>query len=62
MKSWSNPARITRNHMKVIVAGILGDLLEFFDYSLISFVLAFVVIPWKLSYGQSATVLLSSGL
>jgi len=55
-------SRITRNHMKVIVAGILGDLLEFFDYSLISFVLAFVVIPWKLSYGQSAAVLLSSGL
>jgi len=55
-------SRITRNHVKVIVAAILGDLLEFFDYFLIGFVLAFVVVPWKLSYGQSATVLLSSGL
>lgn len=55
-------SRITGNHLKVIVAAILGDLLEFFDYFLIGFVLAFIVGPWKLSYGQSAVVLLSSGL
>ena len=55
-------SRITGNHIKVIVAAILGDLLEFFDYFLIGFVLAFIVVPWKLSYGQSAVVLLSSGL
>lgn len=55
-------SRITGNHVKVIVAAILGDLLEFFDYFLIGFVLAFIVGPWKLSYGQSAFVLLSSGL
>jgi hypothetical protein len=55
-------SRITGNHLKVIVAAILGDMLEFFDYFLIGFVLAFIVIPWKLSYGQSAAVLLSSGV
>jgi putative MFS transporter len=55
-------SRITGNHVKVIVAAILGDLLEFFDYFLIGFVLAFIVGPWKLNYGQSAVVLLSSGL
>jgi putative MFS transporter len=55
-------SRITGNHVKVIVAAILGDMLEFFDYFLIGFVLAFVVVPWKLSYGQSAVVLLSSGV
>lgn len=55
-------SRITGNHLKVIVAAILGDMLEFFDYFLIGFVLAFVVVPWKLSYGQSAAVLLSSGV
>ena len=55
-------SRITGNHLKVIVAAILGDMLEFFDYFLIGFVLAFIVVPWKLSYGQSAVVLLSSGV
>jgi putative MFS transporter len=37
-------------------------MLEFFDYFLISFVLAFVVGPWKLTFLQSAIVLLSSGI
>jgi putative MFS transporter len=55
-------SRLTGNHIKVISAAVLGDLLEFFDYFIIGFVLAFIVGPWKLSYGQSAIVLLSSGL
>ena len=37
------------NHYKVIVAGILGCMLEFFDYFLIGFVLAFIVVPWHLT-------------
>ena len=37
-------------------------MLEFFDYFLIGFVLAFVVGPWKLTFLQSAIVLLSSGI
>ncbi len=36
--------------------------MSFFDYFVIAFVLAFIVGPWELSYGQSAIVLLSSGL
>jgi putative MFS transporter len=36
--------------------------LEFFDYFLIAFVLAFLIGPWKLTFGQSAIVLLSSGI
>ena len=36
-------------------------MLEFFDYFLIGFVLAFIVGPWQLTFGQSAIILLSSG-
>jgi putative MFS transporter len=55
-------ARLTANHYKLITAAVLGDMLEFFDYFLISFVLAFIVVPWKLSFGQTAIVLLSAGV
>jgi putative MFS transporter len=48
---------LTANQMRIVVAAILGDMLEFFDYFLIGFVLAFIVVPWKLSFGQSAIIL-----
>ena len=41
---------------------ILCDMLEFYDYFLIGFVLAFVAGSWKVTYGQSAVILLSSGI
>ncbi len=50
------------NHYKVIVAGILGCMLEFFDYFLIGFVLAFIVVPWKLTFIQATVVLLIAGV
>jgi putative MFS transporter len=53
---------LTANQMRIIAAAILGDMLEFFDYFLIGFVLAFIVGPWGLSFGQSAIILLSSGI
>ena len=53
---------LTGNQKKVIVAVMIGNMLEFFDYFLIGFVLAFIVGPWKLTFGQSAVVLLSSGV
>ena len=53
---------LTGNQKKIIGAAIIGDALEFFDYFLISYVLAFVIGPWKLTFGQSAIVLLSSGV
>lgn len=53
---------LTGNQKRIIAAAILGDMLEFFDYFLIGFVLAFVVGPWKLTFMQSAIVLLSSGI
>src|ERR1700722_6033996 len=54
--------RLTLNQWKIIVAAILGDMLDFFDFYLIGYVLAFIVGPWQLTFGQSAVVLLSAGL
>ena len=61
-KSWTSGGRLTGNQKRIVTAAILGDMLEFFDYFLIGFVLAFVVGPWKLTFLQSAIVLLSSGI
>lgn len=54
--------RLTANQWKIVTAAILGDMLDFFDYFLIGFVLAFVVGGWHLTYGQSALILLSAGI
>src|ERR1700678_3620163 len=53
---------LTGNQIKIVIAAVIGDALEFFDYFLIGFVLAFLIGPWKLTFGQSATVLMSSGV
>src|SRR3954465_3833053 len=53
---------LTGNQIKILMAAIIGDALEFFDYFLIGFVLAFLIGPWKLTFGQSAFVLMSSGI
>lgn len=45
--------RLTVNQWKIIVADILGDMLDFFDFYLTSYVLAFIIGPWKLTFGQS---------
>src|SRR5215831_14072580 len=54
--------KLTGNQWRIVLAAILGDMLEFFDYFLIGIVLAFIVGPWKLTYGTSAIILLSSGI
>jgi MFS family permease len=53
---------LTWDQRKIVFAAILGDMLEFFNYFLIGYVLAFIVGPWKLTYGESAVILLSSGI
>ncbi|HEY4169346.1 MAG TPA: MFS transporter, partial [Reyranella sp.] len=55
-------SRLTTNQKKILAAAIIGDALEFFDYFLIAFVLAFLIKPWHLTFGQSAIVLMSSGI
>src|SRR5215218_4956394 len=53
---------LTGNQIEILAAAIIGDALEFFDYFLIRFVLAFLIGPWRLTFGQSAFVLMSSGV
>lgn len=55
-------SRLTGNQRRLLLVAILCDLLEFYDFFLIGFVLAFVAGSWKLTYGQSAIILLSSGV
>ena len=53
--------KLTGNQRRIITAAVLGDMLEFFDYFLIGYVVAFIAGPWKLTFGESAVILLSSG-
>src|SRR5579872_1722313 len=53
---------LTPNQWKVVWLAAAGGMLEFLDAYIIAFVLAFIVGPWHLRYGQTALVLLSSGV
>src|SRR3978361_720342 len=53
---------LTGNQKRIIIAAVLGDMLEFFDYFLIGFVLPFMIGSWNLTFLQSAVMLLSSGV
>src|SRR4029450_3241551 len=53
---------LTGNQKKILAAAIIGDALEFFDFFLIAFVFAFLIAPWKLPFGQTPVVFLSSGI
>ena len=54
--------KLTTNQWKLIVTGNLADLLDFFDFFLIGYVLAFITKEWQLTYWQGAVILLSSGI
>ncbi len=54
--------RLTANQWKLIATANLGDILDFFDFFLIGYALAFILKEWHLTYGQVAVILLSSGL
>jgi putative MFS transporter len=54
--------KLTANQWKIALAATLGDMLDFFDFFLIGFVLAFIVNGWHLTYGQSGMILLASGI
>ena len=54
--------RLTANQWKLIATANLADLLDFFDFFLIGYVLAFITKEWQLTYWQGAMILLSSGL
>src|ERR1700733_3010178 len=54
--------KLTANQWKIALAATIGDMLDFFDFFLIGFVLAFIVGDWQLTYGQSGMILLASGI
>ena len=53
---------LTTNQWKIFAAATIGDMLDFFDFYLIGFILAFILKGWDLTYGQSGIILLSSGI
>src|SRR5258707_7470052 len=55
-----NQQKLTVNQWKIAGAATLGDMLDFFDFFLIGFVLAFIVKDWNLTYGESGAILLAS--
>src|SRR5580704_15250332 len=54
--------KLTANQWKIIATAGVGDMLDFFDFFLIGYVLAFILKEWHLTYGQSALILISAGL
>jgi len=54
--------KLTANQWKIAFAATIGDMLDFFDFGLIAFVLAFIVKDWHLTFGESGMILLASGI
>jgi MFS transporter, putative metabolite:H+ symporter len=54
--------KLTKNQWLIAGAATIGDMLDFFDFGLIAFVLAFIVKDWHLTFGQSGLILLASGI
>ena len=53
---------MTRRQYSIMAAAILADMLEFFDFFLLGFILSFIVEPWQLTYYQVAFLFLTSGV
>ncbi|MGH7112217.1 MAG: MFS transporter, partial [Stellaceae bacterium] len=53
---------LTLNQWKIALAATLGDMLDFFDFLLIGFVLAFIVRGWDLTYIEAGAILFASGI
>jgi hypothetical protein len=46
------PEKLTANQWKIISTSNVGDILDFFDFFLIGYVLSFILREWELTYGQ----------
>ncbi len=53
---------LTINQWKIFAASLFSIMLDFFDFFLIAFVLAFFVTDWHLTFGQTGLILLASGV
>lgn len=52
---------INRRQKSLIVAAMLGTMLEFFDFFLIAYVVTIIAEPWGLTTGQTGLLLISAG-
>jgi MFS transporter, putative metabolite:H+ symporter len=53
---------LTVNQWKIFSACLFSIVIDFFDFALIGFVLAFFVKDWHLTFGQSGAILFASGV
>jgi MFS transporter, putative metabolite:H+ symporter len=53
---------LTLNQWKIFTACLFSVMLDFFDFGLIGFTLAFFVRDWHLTFGQSGAILFASGI
>ena len=53
---------MTRRQYSILAAAILADMLEFFDFFMLGFILSFIVGPWELTYYQTTFLVLTSGI
>jgi putative MFS transporter len=53
---------LTINQWKIFTTCLLSTVIDFFDFALIAFVLAFFVKDWHLTFGQSGAILFASGV
>lgn len=53
---------LTVNQWNIFTACLFSVMLDFFDFFLIGFVLAFFVKDWHLTFGESGTILFASGI
>jgi putative MFS transporter len=58
---FQDQTRLSKHQRQLLVLVGVGSMLEFWDAYLIGFIMAFLIGPWKLTYGIMAAVLLSSG-
>ncbi len=62
LQELEHQTKLTKNQWLIAGAATIGDMLDFFDFGLIAFVLAFIVKDWHLTFGQSGLILLASGI
>ena len=55
-------AKVSSRHVKMVSMSGINIMMDFFDNFIIAFVLASIIGPWGLTYGQSSVVLLASGI
>jgi hypothetical protein len=54
--------KLTANQWRIILTTDLSEMLDFFDFFLIGYFLAFILKEWHITYGQSASILIFAGL